>query len=174
VEYGYITQLLLLLDNLDYLTSISDEPPETQLLLRKCNPYAYTLAREHGFRDEELEKRIILLQRVFRKQPLPDLTPFTGPEPEVYENEDRYWGYRHALYYLRWNRKRIAHFLKLFRDPDGGDCRMAAYDDFMNGREIDLCDPGHYAYDSETGTGTGTEKEKSTFEDTYAQRLFQF
>lgn len=145
VEYGYITQLLLLMENLDYLTSIcSDETAQkqldTRLLLRKCDSYAYTIAKSYGFEDRELEKRVIMMQRLFRKQS-GLIEPFTGPTPEEYmgdnceldeTGEGMYWGYRHASYYARWNRRGRVHFLQLAKKHEwAGNCRMQAYIDVV-------------------------------------------
>jgi hypothetical protein len=135
VERGFVTQLLLVFENLDYLLSIcaNSAPLEKILPLRKCDPFAYTIAKDHGFVDAELEKRVVMIQRLFRKQPLPDPTPFTGISPEdafgdKYDREPgRYWGYRDAMYYLRWNRRKRVHFLKLVKNYWYGDCRECAY-----------------------------------------------
>lgn len=147
VEYGYITQLLLLMENLDYLTSICSSETvqkqlDTRLLLRKCDPYAYTIAKSYGFEDRELEKRVVMLQRLFRKQSVAGLIEsFSGPTPEEYMGDDceldetgegMYWGYRHASYYLRWNRRGRVHFLQLAKKHDWyGNCRMQAYTDVV-------------------------------------------
>jgi hypothetical protein len=141
VEYGFEQQLRLLLSQLDRLVELSMSNDEVtildyRLLLRKIDLPCYIIAQEAGFVDFEWEKRVILIQRLFRKQPIDGiLGNYSGPEPEEYMGPSldrlRYWGYRQMLYYVRWNRRQRYRMLKLIQQHWEGDCRYQAYVDFL-------------------------------------------
>src|SRR3972149_7257457 len=91
VEYGLQEQLQSILDNLDRLLSMAIYRDgikifDHRLLLRTVNSSCYMLAQQYGFMDVELEKRIVLIQRIWRqskgkKQYLARIE-YTGPTPE--------------------------------------------------------------------------------------------
>jgi hypothetical protein len=102
----------------------------------------YMCFRKYGFCDIEWEKSIVFLQRRWRARKLQiksqDKLRFTqrnfiGPEIKEYECKKKYFGYRHALYWMRWNRTKryqlYRDILLLMRD---GDCAWQAYIDFLH------------------------------------------
>lgn len=112
---------------LEYLPNI--EHVDKRLLLRRISDVKlYLKAKLYGFIDNELEKRIVLIQRLFRKTSSNNVS-YTGPTWDEYL-PDRYWGYRHTIYYLRWNRYQRYKCLK-FILREGPDCRYEAYKDFI-------------------------------------------
>lgn len=137
VEHGFTAQLQLLLENLPRLVSMCERkaPLDKRLLLRKCNVNCYLIAKQHGFIDNELEKRIIFLQRKFRRQ-TPNSLVYQGPTPKEYSLDEnygvypRYWGYRQTLYFIRWNRYQRLVILRLIKS-DYGDCNATAYIDYL-------------------------------------------
>ena len=144
VERGMKVQLEMLMSHLDRLVSLSKSkyPLEKRLMLRKCDSECYHIARRYGFIDDELEKRLILIQRKWRKQPANSLS-YTGPTVLEYipsgDNNpcDRYWGYRQTLYILKWNRTQRYHILKLIQKHWWGDCRYQAYVDYLEPKTED-------------------------------------
>lgn len=111
---------------------------DKRLLLRKVDTKCYLLAKQHGFYDPELEKRIVLMQRLWRKQPAV-LEPYAGPTPEEYglpkgmDISEKYWGYRHTIYLARWNRHKRYQIVARITDEWWGDCRYQGYVDFVEG-----------------------------------------
>jgi hypothetical protein len=107
----------------------------------------YVYASQRGWRDPEVERRIRLIQawwragsaakkreclRRFRRS-----QRYFGPSALRYSRqaggpEGRYYGWRHALHFLRWNRCRA---YQLFRDLMSlgrwGDCAWQAYVDTL-------------------------------------------
>jgi len=144
VEYGFREQLVLLLTNLDRLVKMSTDQVslDTRLLLRRIDLPCYLIAKEAGFSDPELEKRISLFQKRWRGQQVELSSKFLGPPPEEYLGPDlegsRYWGYRQMLYYLRWNRLQRYRMLKLIKERWWGDCRYQAYVDSLEPQTEDL------------------------------------
>lgn len=147
VEYGFEDQLKSLVDainnNKDWLKLSPDADPnvvqslDRRLLLRKINFKCYLIARNAGFIDREFEKRIVLLQNLWRKKKVVEVS-YSGPTPEEYyggpvtdTNDCRYWGYRHTLYFLKWNRTYRYKILNLLNTAWGGDCRYQAYIDYL-------------------------------------------
>lgn len=139
VEYGFEQQLSLLLSQLDRLVELSNDEVTTldyRLLLRKIDVPCYIIAQKAGFADYELEKRVTLIQRLWRKQTTDGvINNYSGPEPEEYMGPSldglRYWGYRQMLHYVRWNRRQRYRMLKLIQQHWQGDCRYQAYVDFL-------------------------------------------
>ena len=159
VEYGLKDQLEILLKNLDKLVSLATHFDgvtilDRRLMLRKINTECYAIAAKHGFIDSELEARISIIQRILRKQ---DIQPiiYKGPIPHEYfcvdgvldyEPSPRYWGYRHTLYFLKWNQAARINIAKLIKDHWWGDCRYQAYVDSLesgNGDNLDF-KPSNY------------------------------
>jgi len=76
-----------------------------------------------------------LVQRIWKKKKKIDLK-FSGPQPDEYlgsdlTKTDRYWGYRHMLYFLKWNQKERYQMLRLIKTEWWGDCRYQAYVDYL-------------------------------------------
>ena len=150
VEYGFREQLSLLLPQIDgWLLSKKinngTHSLDKRLLLRKIDIPCYDLAKEYGFSDPELEKRVTLMKTkwLLRKgkkvQGAEDedyvLGTFEGPTPQEYMGEDlkggRYWGYRQILYMLRWNRRQRYRMLELIFNKFGTNCCYQAYIDLL-------------------------------------------
>ena len=113
VEYGFTLQLQALLSRLPHLVTLNPGQLDRRLLLRKINLPCYLMAKEHGFIDVELEKRITALQRRKKTKFI-----FEGPLP----GDKTYWGYRHMLYYLRWNRHQRYKVIPRMRNEWWGNC----------------------------------------------------
>jgi hypothetical protein len=127
VEKGWLSRLQLLFTNLNYLLSLlkTGDILDKHLLLRKCDAVVYVEAKKKGFYDRELEKRIVMIQRLWRKQSLSKPLTYEGPFPEDYP-ESRYWGYRQVSYFVKWNRH---HRYLILKDETNLDCRYDAYID---------------------------------------------
>jgi hypothetical protein len=159
VEYGLKLQLDILIKYLDKLTLMGVHKDgvtvlDKRLLLRKCDFPCYSLAKQYGFVDYELEKRIVFIQRLMRKQPINDLK-YEGPSPIEFFQVDnvinyndlpverilhslpRYWGYRHTLYFIRWNRSQRYEIVNLIKLYWHGDCRYQAYVDYLESKTED-------------------------------------
>lgn len=166
VEYGLKPQMEILLANLDRLLSMATYDDgvtilDKRLLLRKINFECYVLASKFGFTDPELESRITLAQRILRKGQVQPVI-YKGPTPEEffkakssiedlnnvinYRTSRRYWGYRHTLYYLKWNQSRRLGIAKLIKDFWWGDCRYQAYVDYLESGDDESMNfkPKHY------------------------------
>jgi hypothetical protein len=149
VEYGYQAQLELLLERLDDLIKVCQcldgcRTLDRRLMLRKIHLPCYVRAKAFGLVDLELEKRVALIQTIWRNRSSSSTRSsegarlvYQGPHPEEYREsfEDwrptgspQYWGYRHSLYYLRWNRR---HRYRLLRLIPNGDCRYQAWVDYL-------------------------------------------
>lgn len=133
VEKGWLSRLNLVINKLPFLLSILEKGSilDKHLLLRKCNANCYVEAKKYGFYDTELDKRILTIQRLWRRRknifiskPLPELK-YQGPFPGDYP-ADRYWGYRQVSYFVKWNRR---HRYYILREDLGFDCRYSAYID---------------------------------------------
>ncbi|SNW61926.1 Hypothetical protein ORPV_22 [Orpheovirus IHUMI-LCC2] len=133
VEYGLYDQLQFLLDNLDLLVSKATYLDGIKslcklLMLRKIDMKCYLMAKEYGFTDVNLERRISYVQELIKGKDNRKLLEYEGPKPEEY-GELRYWGYRHTLYYLKYNKKDTLSIVKRLVDEWWGDCRYSAYVD---------------------------------------------
>lgn len=152
VEYGIKDSLILLLKNIDRLIGMSTDEfvkiCDKQLLLRKIDLPCYNIAKEYGFIDMELEARIIMIQKLICKKDI-DVHIYSGPKPENYckvndiidysgeTQRNRYFGYRHTLYYMKYNRINRYQLVKLFKSDWHGDCRFQAYvDSFPDDTEL--------------------------------------
>lgn len=151
VEYGLKLELQHLLLNLELLLSLATHHDgittiDKRLLLRKCDLPCYLIAKELGFVDIELEKRISSIQSLCRNPQSiflekDNIITYEGPRPEEfftkengiidYSASPRYWGYRHTMYFLKWNRKDRYMILKLIKNQWWGDCRYQAYVDYL-------------------------------------------
>lgn len=141
-----------ILDQRLFLRDPKDLSSEEEKIInpaRKFHLSVYLLARKFGFMDIELEKRISLFQRIYRErksgktQMKPNLLSikYNGPFPEDffrrkdgsinYEHSPRYYGYRHVLYFLKWNRTKRYQILSLIKRYWWGDCRYQAYVDYL-------------------------------------------
>jgi hypothetical protein len=130
IEYNWPERLTLLLSKMDHLIYKSSNK-DKRLMLRRININCYLSAKQYGFVDTEWEKRIVLTQRLFRKQS-PNSLVYTGPHFKDYLPE-MYWGYRNSLYFLRWNRFQRYLILKKIKESWHGDCNYSAYCDYVEG-----------------------------------------
>jgi len=104
---------------------------------------AYVKASLAGWRDLELEKRLVLIQRLWRTRKIHKIPCYEGPVLEDYENlrnegklREGYFGYRHTLYKLRWDRKNRHRFYRSILTFDRwGDCAWQAYCDLLKENE---------------------------------------
>lgn len=141
VEYGLMEQLVLLLERIT--KEVWFEAVDKRLLLRKASIQVYLKAKEYGFIDLEFEKRIVLIQNIWRSRKLPSKNvDYSGPTYEEYcagnyDPKDRYWGYRQTLYFLKWHRTQRFRMLKtIISDKWGKDCRFQAYIDYLEHEEF--------------------------------------
>lgn len=111
-----------------YLLSL--ELPVQPLHLRWfANAKLLTVAASHGWIDHEFEKRIVLIQRMWRRQPL-SVLKYEGPDLQTYVEEKKYFGHRQAWYTIRWDRKHLHRFYScLLKNERWGDCAWQTYVD---------------------------------------------
>jgi hypothetical protein len=107
----------------------------------------YIKARGCGWIDVELEKRITAIQRAWRCRKKPNQKvllefKYEGPDLTKYEESNAYFGYRHAMYAVRWDRKHRFHFYsQLLKYERWSDCAWQAYVEFLGESEKDLKNP---------------------------------
>lgn len=128
------------------LTTLLTLPnPDKQMFLRRIrNVHLYTQARHCGYIDTEFEKRVVLIQRLFRGRSVPTdrsapetKITYDGPELEDYQARGEYFGYRHSVYAIRWDRThRHRLYAGLLKHDRYLDCAWQAYVDFLG--ETDL------------------------------------
>lgn len=82
--------------------------------------------------DFELEKRITLIQRIFRKKEKNSLTY----EVPFLDEKKGYTGYRETVHYCRWNRKGIFKLLKYLLQTDRHNCIMVALCDVISPNDL--------------------------------------
>ena len=94
--------------------------------------------KDHGYSDIELMKRIVAIQRCWRHGISIHNFRYSGPLLDDYEKDGRYFGFRHGLYFVRWNRRQRWRLYKsaseLDRHGDGdvtADCFIVAYIQFV-------------------------------------------
>lgn len=131
IEYNLVNSLILLLKSIPSLlskASFKDNVIELDrnLMLRKANLNCYLISKKYGFFDRELEKRMTLFQRKFKKQDRNNITFSSFVIPSE-SNPLRYWGYRQALYWIKWNKKKRYQLLKRLKESWQNDCRYEAY-----------------------------------------------
>lgn len=104
----------------------------------------YLKARKAGWCDFEWEKRVVGIQKLWRahkaKTPKPKLEfKYTGPDLGEYEDSNKYFGYRHSMYAVRWNRKhRFRFYSTLLKYKRWGDCAWQAYANLLGEDEKSL------------------------------------
>lgn len=153
VEFNHPDRLAVLIDHLPRIKTLASHT-DYLLMLRKASIGCYLTAKEHGFCDPELEKRIVLIQRLWRsrrsRSPAEVRVPaYGGPYPEDYAKTPslldgegaRYWGYRHTTYFCRWNRRKRYLILKRLLGEWWGDCRYEGYKDLVEGGDENFLVP---------------------------------
>lgn len=122
----------ILIDLLDFCKCNHIAGP---LYLRRVSNVDYlSLAATYGFHDLELTKRIVLMQKLIKGQEKPTLT-YESRQPG---DDDGYFGYRHAMYFIRYN---PTQRLKLFEHCDWGGCNWQAYADYVGDEmAVEVCE----------------------------------
>jgi hypothetical protein len=160
----YLQEDVFFYDPAERGLSSSVKALDVRLLLRKADVSTYIKARKYGFADVELEKRITLIQRLWRarfrwsthrlgrsgayqdesrRKTVRRETRETLREYQLYFDEtvdsrERYWGYRHATYFLRWNRtQRYRVLRRMALEHVSLDCTWSAYSNYVEG-PVDL------------------------------------
>ena len=134
-------------ESLDLLLSVETKGDRRLFLRWIGSAELYVKAREKGWSDVEWEKRLVLLQRTWRARKRRQVKPqsdfrYEGPELKTYEETNRYYGYRHCTYEVRWNRKyRYRLYSKLLAFSRWGDCAWEAFTNFLGENEITLPRP---------------------------------
>jgi hypothetical protein len=138
-----LPESLQILLNWDQVASYTG--PKNLYLRMITNVNCYLLARKHGWFDHEWEKRINFVQKIWKrkhyksKADVPKLEPYNGPFMSQYEKSGQYYGYRRAMYFIRWNRKnRYKFYQELMRLGKWGTCSWQAYADFLKEDEQEL------------------------------------
>lgn len=130
------------LDSLEIIFGIVD-PTEVvgpkHLYLRWISSIpAYLLARQQGWYDPEWGKRLVAIQRRWRARRTgqkyhPRPHRFEGPDLDQHERSNKYFGWRHSLYNVRWNpRYRYRFYKRLIHHGRIGDCAWESYCTYLN------------------------------------------
>lgn len=142
-------------DALDLIMQRIDhaEYPQRHIYLRWIRSLpCYFTARYYGWYDPEWEKRIIAIQRIWRSRRIGKVYrrpkhQYEGPDLDRAERENKYFGWRHSHYWVRWNpQKRYLLYKQFMRYDRVGDCAWQAYITRLGEDGADMPDPHHKTY----------------------------
>lgn len=108
IKHNFELQLRLFFNNIDKLKKLPchNQYEDNYLFLRRIkNIDLYILSKQYGYIDPELEKRFSLFTKICKRQLSNKKDLGTScPKCEDYSSSNRYYGYRHVCYYLKWRR----------------------------------------------------------------------
>lgn len=118
---------------LRYILSHDIDCDRNLLLRRVGSPEIYSFIQQYGYKDIELDKRIVWLQRRFRSDRQPIYHRYEGPNIVDYYRDDKYYGYRRAIHRMRWDKKnRDTFYQELVQIGAIGNCEWEAFMDYIH------------------------------------------
>ncbi len=126
-------------EQLEYILSHKIDCDKNLLLRKIGSAEIYSYVQSFGYKDVELDKRIVWIQRRIREKKLGKVSEtskvsqkYEGPNIHDFYKNNRYYGYRNAIHKVRWDRGgRKDFYNSLMELGCWGNCEWQAYMDYL-------------------------------------------